>query len=209
MTQRQWSAPTMLRHLAVLRDGVPVHRLGPVGSAGHRQRRADAQRDRRRASASWRPTPGCWRRSAAWSTPRAASAPGSTPTGSAGANAYLINGLVAAACLLLTPAIMRSGSVPLLFLAVGVAYWQYGGGLALMPAMTADFFGPRDLGINYGLVFLGWGIAFFVPQLAGYIRDLTGTLDYAFYLSGILMLVGRPAQPRRAATRRWRSGALT
>lgn len=103
-------------------------------------------------------------------------------------HAYLVNGLATVVCLLLTPAIMRSGSVPLLFLAVGVAYWQYGGGLSLMPAMTADYFGANDLGIKYGLVFLGWGIAFLVPQLAGYIRDLTGTLDYAFYLSGILML---------------------
>ena len=104
-------------------------------------------------------------------------------------SAYLINGLAAVVCLLLTPTIMRSGSVPLLFLAVGVAYWQYGGGLALMPAMTADFFGANDLGIKYGLVFLGWGIAFLVPQLAGYVRDLTGTLDYAFYLSGLLLLL--------------------
>ena len=103
-------------------------------------------------------------------------------------SAYLINGMVAVVGLLLTPTIIRSGSAPLLFLAVGVAYWQYGGGLSLMPAMTADFFGANDLGIKYGLVFLGWGIAFLVPQLAGYIRDLTGTLDYAFYLSGLLML---------------------
>jgi OFA family oxalate/formate antiporter-like MFS transporter len=57
-----------------------------------------------------------------------------------------------------------------------------------MPAMTADFFGANDLGIKYGLVFLGWGAAFLVPQLAGYVRDLTGTLDYAFYLSGLLMM---------------------
>jgi MFS transporter, OFA family, oxalate/formate antiporter len=119
-------------------------------------------------------------------------------------NAYLLNGLAAVVCLLLMPTIMRSGSVPLLFLAVGVAYWQYGGGLALMPAMTADYFGANDLGIKYGLVFLGWGIAFLVPQCAGYIRDLTGTLDYAFYLSGLLLLaavilsraVRRPADVR-------------
>jgi OFA family oxalate/formate antiporter-like MFS transporter len=103
--------------------------------------------------------------------------------------AYMINGLAAVACLLLTPTVMRSGSAPLLFLVVGVAYWQYGGGLSLMPAMTADFFGANDLGIKYGLVFLGWGIAFLIPQVAGYIRDLTGTLDYAFYLSGLLMLM--------------------
>ena len=45
------------------------------------------------------------------------------------ANAYLVNGVISAACLFATPAIMQSGNVVLLFLSVGVAYWQYGGGL--------------------------------------------------------------------------------
>ena len=80
-------------------------------------------------------------------------------------------------------------SVPLLFVVVGVAYWQYGGGLALLPAFTADFFGSKNLGFNYGLVFLGWGIASAIPQAAGYIKDATGSLDYAFYLSGILLSI--------------------
>jgi OFA family oxalate/formate antiporter-like MFS transporter len=121
-------------------------------------------------------------------------------------NAYLINGLVSALCLFLTPAIMYQGNVALLFLVVGIAYWQYGGGLALLPAFTADYFGAKNLGLNYGLVFLGWGIAFFVPQLAGYIRDTTGSLDYAFYLSGGLLLaavvlsrlIRRPIAPGEA-----------
>jgi MFS transporter, OFA family, oxalate/formate antiporter len=103
-------------------------------------------------------------------------------------NAYLVNGAISAACLFLMPTIIASGSVPLLFLAVGVAYWQYGGALALMPAFTADFFGPKNMGFNYGFVFLGWGIAFFVPQLAGYIKDATGSLDAAFRLSGALLV---------------------
>ncbi|MCE9548760.1 MAG: MFS transporter [Planctomycetia bacterium] len=103
-------------------------------------------------------------------------------------NAYLINGAVSAVCLALTPAIMRSGNVWLLFLAVAIATWQYGGGLSLMPAMTADFFGSKDLGFKYGLVFIGWGIAFFVPQLAGYVKDVTGSLDYAFYFSSGLLV---------------------
>jgi OFA family oxalate/formate antiporter-like MFS transporter len=83
---------------------------------------------------------------------------------------------------------MQTGNVLLLFLAVGIAYWQYGGGLSLMPAFTADYFGSKNLGFNYGLVFIGWGIAFFVPQLAGYIKDLTGSLDNAFYLSGGVLI---------------------
>jgi OFA family oxalate/formate antiporter-like MFS transporter len=104
-------------------------------------------------------------------------------------NAYVINGAVSAVCLFLTPWIMRTGNVYLLFVAVGIAYWQYGGGLSLLPAFTADFFGSKNLGFNYGLVFIGWGVAFAVSQIAGYIEDITGSLDYAFYLSGGLLLL--------------------
>jgi OFA family oxalate/formate antiporter-like MFS transporter len=104
------------------------------------------------------------------------------------ANAYLANGIVSALCLFATPSVMQSGNVLLLFLVVGVAYWQYGGGLSLMPAFTADYFGSKHLGLNYGLVFIGWGVAFFVPQLAGYVKDATGSLDHAFYLSGGLLV---------------------
>ena len=119
------------------------------------------------------------------------------------ANAYLINGAAAAACLLAIPWIMQSRSVPLLFVAVGVIFWQYGGGLALLPAFTADYFGSKNLGFNYGLIFLGWGIAFFIPQLAGYLVDFYGSLDPAFYLSGGLLiaavivnrLLQRPNEP--------------
>lgn len=105
-------------------------------------------------------------------------------------NAYALNGAISALCLLATPAVVASGNVALLFLVVGVAFWQYGGGLSLLPALTADFYGARHLGTNYGLVFLGWGIAFLVPQLAGYIKDATGSLDLAFYLSAGLLLAG-------------------
>ena len=125
-------------------------------------------------------------------------------------NAYRINSIISAGFLFLTPFIIEQGNVFLLFLAVGVAYWQYGGGLALLPALTADFFGSKNLGFNYGLVFIGWGIAFFIPQIAGYIKDMTrgpeyptGRLDYAFYLSGGLLvlavivsyLIRRPLAP--------------
>jgi len=58
------------------------------------------------------------------------------------------------------------------------------------PAFTADYFGPKNLGLNYGLVFIGWGIAFLVPLLAGYLKDATGTLDYAFCGSSGLLVTG-------------------
>jgi OFA family oxalate/formate antiporter-like MFS transporter len=98
-------------------------------------------------------------------------------------NAYVLNGVVSAMCLLATPFIIRMESVPLLFLAVGIAYWQYGGGLAIMPAFTADFFGAKHLGANYGFVFIGWGLGFLMPLIAGYIKDYSGSYDLAFYIS--------------------------
>jgi OFA family oxalate/formate antiporter-like MFS transporter len=104
-------------------------------------------------------------------------------------NAYTINCLVSAAALLLLSTIIASGNILLLFLAVGIAYWQYGGGLSLMPAYTADFFGPKNLGMNYGLVFIGWGLGFFMTRLAGTIKDITGTLTWAFILSAIVLII--------------------
>ncbi len=105
-------------------------------------------------------------------------------------NAYTLNCLVSAAALLTLPAVIAGGNVALLFLFVGIAYWQYGGGLSLLPSYTADFFGPKNLGMNYGLVFLGWGLGFFMTRLAGTIRDITGSLNWAFVLSAIVLVIG-------------------
>ena len=57
-----------------------------------------------------------------------------------------------------------------------------------MPAFTADFFGSKNLGANYGFVFIGWGLGFLMPLLAGYIKDYTGSYDLAFYLSAALII---------------------
>ncbi len=105
------------------------------------------------------------------------------------ANAYTLNCLVSAVCLFALPAIIGSKNLFFLFLAVGIAYWQYGGGLSLMPSFTADFFGPKNLGFNYGLVFIGWGLGFFMARIGGTIKDITGSLNWAFYLSGIVLVI--------------------
>jgi MFS transporter, OFA family, oxalate/formate antiporter len=105
------------------------------------------------------------------------------------ANAYTVNLLVSAVFLLSTPFIIQAESIPLLFLATGVAYWQYGGGLSIMPAFTADFFGSKNLGVNYGLVFLGWGLGFLMPLIAGYIKDSTGSYSLSFYISAVILII--------------------
>ncbi len=105
-------------------------------------------------------------------------------------NAYCLNCGVSALCLFSLPMVIKSQNLFLLFLVVGIAYWQYGGGLALLPSFVADFYGPKNLGFNYGLVFIGWGLGVFVTRLAGTIEDITGSLNYAFYLSGALLVAG-------------------
>lgn len=105
-------------------------------------------------------------------------------------NAYCLNCAISALCLFALPSIIASQNLFLLFLAVGVAYWQYGGGLSLMPSFAADFYGPKNLGMNYGLIFFGWGLGFFMARLGGTIEDITGSLNYAFYISGALLVAG-------------------
>ncbi|SMC69289.1 MFS transporter, OFA family, oxalate/formate antiporter [Desulfocicer vacuolatum DSM 3385] len=105
-------------------------------------------------------------------------------------NAYCLNCGVSALCLFVLPYVISTANLFLLFVVVGVAYWQYGGGLSLMPSFTADFFGAKNLGFNYGLVFIGWGLGFFMARVGGVIQDVTGSLDLAFYISGGLLVAG-------------------
>lgn len=103
-------------------------------------------------------------------------------------NAYSLNGAISALCLFAAPWVIAEKNVFLLFAIIGVMAWQYGGTLAVLPALTADYYGPKNMGLNYGLVFVGWGVAFFVPQVASAIKDATHRWDEAFYLSAALLV---------------------
>lgn len=61
-----------------------------------------------------------------------------------------------------------------LLLGMCLAAFAYGGYLALMPAMTADLFGSKSVGANYGMIFSAWGICGFL--IPGY---FAGILDQA------------------------------
>ncbi len=50
--------------------------------------------------------------------------------------------------------------------------FNFGGNFALFPAATADFFGNKNVGQNYPLVFLAYGVAGIAgPLVAGYFKD--------------------------------------
>jgi OFA family oxalate/formate antiporter-like MFS transporter len=67
----------------------------------------------------------------------------------------------------------------------------YGTIFTLFPAATADFYGVRNLGVNYGWVFTAFGVAGVTGSvLGGRVRDLFGSYTYAFVTCGIMLLVG-------------------
>ena len=75
--------------------------------------------------------------------------------------------------------------------------FNYGGSFALFPAITADYFGNRNVGSNYGWMFTAYGIAGLAgPLLAGYFKDAAQGAQQPsvwmapFIIAGIVCLLG-------------------
>lgn len=82
-------------------------------------------------------------------------------------------------------------SIPLLIAGAAIAGLAYGALFTLFPTTTADLFGIKNLGVNYGLVFTGWGIAGVVgPLVGGMVKDATGSYTISYIVAGILLLLG-------------------
>jgi len=98
----------------------------------------------------------------------------------------------------------RVGTVPLLFGSVFLIGYCYGSQLAVFPSATADFFGIRNLGNNYGLLLTAWGTAGIIgPMAGGKIFDATKSYQAAFLIAAALALSAavviatvRPPAPR-------------
>lgn len=67
----------------------------------------------------------------------------------------------------------------------------YGTIFPLMPAAIADFYGVKNLGVNYGLLFTAFGVAGVAgPVLGGKIKDLSGSYAYSYIISAVMLLIG-------------------
>ena len=67
---------------------------------------------------------------------------------------------------------------------------NYGANLALFPSVTKDYYGLRNFGTNYGLVFTAWGVGgFMLALLAGKVYDATQSFSFAYYCSAVLLAV--------------------
>jgi len=89
------------------------------------------------------------------------------------------------------------GMVNGFILAAALIGFNYGGSFALFPAITADYFGNKNVGSNYGWIFTAYGVAGLAgPLLAGYFKDAAqGAIDPGawmapFVIAGVVCLLG-------------------
>ena len=105
------------------------------------------------------------------------------------------------------PVLYLTGSNPtLLYVMVFVIYWCYGTQLSVNASTASDFWGTKNAGINYGMLFTAWGVAGIIgPKIGGYFFDRTRSYQSAFYVAAGLAAVAlicesfarRPAIPKQ------------
>lgn len=86
--------------------------------------------------------------------------------------------------LFITPA-----QVMFLVLAAMLIGFNYGTNLSLFPSATKDFFGLKNFGVNYGLVFSAWGVGGFIfPRVSQMIVAHANSPRMAYILAAGLLL---------------------
>jgi MFS transporter, OFA family, oxalate/formate antiporter len=103
------------------------------------------------------------------------------------------------------PLLYKAGAnINLLYVMVFVVYWCYGTQLSVNASTTSDFWGTKNAGINYGLLFTAWGVAGIIgPYIGGQLFDKFKNYHAAFNTGAVLsavalglaLLARRPAAP--------------
>lgn len=94
------------------------------------------------------------------------------------------------------------GVVTILF---AVVLLCYGGGFGTMPSFTADYFGTKYMGVNYGWILLAWGVGGIVgPIFVALVKDHTGSFAGALPVIGWMLLIATilPLVTRKPGARR-------
>lgn len=100
---------------------------------------------------------------------------------------FLIMFLIQAVLFWLYPGIH---STAILLTVTFIILMCYGGGFGTMPAFTADYFGPRNVGPIYGLMLTAWGFAsVFGPLLIAHWKQATNEYGGALHIIAIVLLV--------------------
>jgi OFA family oxalate/formate antiporter-like MFS transporter len=71
---------------------------------------------------------------------------------------------------------------------------NYGANLSQLPSVTKDYYGLKNFGVNYGLVFTAWGLGGFTLSLiAGAVFDRTHSFAFAYYGSAVMLVAAAAA----------------
>src|SRR6266540_6743807 len=90
---------------------------------------------------------------------------------------------------------LAGGNAGMLFVMVFVIYWCYGTQLSVDASTTSEFWGTKNAGINYGLLFTAWGVTgYFASKVAGMLFEKYKDYKYAFYTAGALAVVALVAE---------------
>ncbi len=82
------------------------------------------------------------------------------------------------------------GTIPAMAIISALIGANYGANLSLFPSITKDFYGLKNFGMNYGLVFTAWGAGgFLLALLAGKIYDKHQTFAIAYYGASALLVL--------------------
>ncbi len=98
------------------------------------------------------------------------------------------------------------GGVPaLLYLGALLIGFNFGGNFSLFPTATADLFGTKSVGLNYGWVFTAYGVGGIIgPIMAGIVRDTWQNWLAVFVICGIAnfiaAFIGWRLKPPKPAT---------
>ncbi|WP_242352579.1 MULTISPECIES: OFA family MFS transporter [unclassified Anaeromyxobacter] len=102
-------------------------------------------------------------------------------------------------------------ALPVVAILFAVVLLDYGGGFGTMPSFTADYFGTKYMGVNYGWILLAWGVGGVVgPIFVALVKDATGSFSGALpviavvlFVAAILPIVTRRPGAEREGAGRW------
>jgi OFA family oxalate/formate antiporter-like MFS transporter len=82
------------------------------------------------------------------------------------------------------------GSVGVMAMISALIGANYGANLSLFPSITKDYYGIKNFGMNYGLVFTAWGVGgFMLAKLAGAMYVKYQTFNIAYYGASALLIL--------------------
>ena len=83
-----------------------------------------------------------------------------------------------------------SGAVITTLLATMIGF-NYGTNLSLFPSFSKDYWGAKNYGTNFGILFSAWGVgAFVLVKASALLNAKYGGMQTSFMVAGVLLLVG-------------------